>query len=95
MKGGIIAIKLKEDDELVDVVVTKTGDEVVLSTARGMAIRFSEADARPMGRNTSGVKGIKLVCRRCAGRHGRGRSGRHAADGLSKWLWQADLLRAQ
>ena len=33
MKGGIIAIKLKEDDELVDVVVTKTGDEVVLSTA--------------------------------------------------------------
>jgi DNA gyrase subunit A len=60
MRGGIIAIKLKEDDELVDVVVTKTGDEVVLSTARGMAIRFSEADARPMGRNTSGVKGISL-----------------------------------
>jgi DNA gyrase subunit A len=61
MKGGIIAIKLKEDDELVDVVITKTGDEVVLSTARGMAIRFSEADARPMGRNTSGVKGIRLT----------------------------------
>jgi DNA gyrase subunit A len=60
MRGGIIAIKLREDDELVDVVVTKKGDEVVLSTARGMAIRFSEADARPMGRNTSGVKGISL-----------------------------------
>ena len=60
MKTGIIAIKLKEDDELVDVVVTKPGDEVVLATATGMAIRFSEADARPMGRNTSGVKGIKL-----------------------------------
>ena len=60
MKTGIIAIKLKEDDELVDVVVTKPGDEVVLATASGMAIRFSEADARPMGRNTSGVKGIKL-----------------------------------
>jgi DNA gyrase subunit A len=59
-KGGIIAIKLREDDELVDVVVTKPGDEIVLSTARGMAIRFSEADARPMGRNTSGVKGISL-----------------------------------
>ena len=55
------AIKLKEDDELVDVVVTKPGDEVVLATASGMAIRFSEADARPMGRNTSGVKGIKLA----------------------------------
>ncbi len=61
MKGGIIAIKLKEDDELVDVVVTRTGDEVVLVTARGMAIRFNEADARPMGRNTSGVKGIRLT----------------------------------
>jgi len=60
MKTGIIAIKLKDDDELVDVVVTKPGDELVLSTAMGMAIRFSEADARPMGRNTSGVKGIKL-----------------------------------
>ena len=59
-KGGIIAIKLREDDELVDVVVTKAGDEVVLSTAHGMAIRFKESDARPMGRNTSGVKGIRL-----------------------------------
>ncbi len=60
MRGGIIAIKLREDDEVVDVAITKKGDEVVLSTARGMAIRFSEADARPMGRNTSGVKGINL-----------------------------------
>lgn len=59
-KGGIIAIKLREGDELVDVVVTKPGDEVVLATAFGMAIRFSEADARSMGRNTSGVKGISL-----------------------------------
>jgi DNA gyrase subunit A len=61
MRGGIIAIKLKEEDELVDVAVTKNGDEVVLSTARGMAIRFNESDARPMGRNTSGVKGINLT----------------------------------
>ena len=60
LKSGIIAIKLKEDDELVDVVVTQPGDEVVLATAAGMAIRFNEADARPMGRNTSGVKGIRL-----------------------------------
>jgi DNA gyrase subunit A len=61
MKGGIIAIKLREDDELVDVVITKTGDEVVLSTAKGMAIRFNESNARSMGRNTSGVKGINLT----------------------------------
>jgi len=60
LKGGIIAIKLREDDELVDVAVTQKGDEVVVSTKHGMAIRFNEADARPMGRNTSGVKGINL-----------------------------------
>ncbi|MCH2123668.1 MAG: DNA gyrase subunit A [Pirellulaceae bacterium] len=59
-RGGIIAIKLRDDDELVDVVITKPGDNVVLSTANGMAIRFAESDARPMGRNTSGVKGIGL-----------------------------------
>jgi DNA gyrase subunit A len=59
-KGGIIAIKLREGDEVVDVVVTQPGDEVVLSTTIGMAIRFPQTNARPMGRNTSGVKGIKL-----------------------------------
>ncbi len=60
LKGGIIAIKLREGDELVDVAIARPGDEVVLSTAAGMAIRFSEAQARPMGRNTTGVKGITL-----------------------------------
>jgi DNA gyrase subunit A len=60
-RGGIIAIKLRDDDEVVDVVVTKPGDEVVLATSRGMAIRFRESDSRPMGRNTSGVKGVSLV----------------------------------
>ena len=60
-KGGIIAIKLREDDEVMDVVITKPGDELILASANGMAIRFSEAGARPMGRNTSGVKGIGLV----------------------------------
>jgi DNA gyrase subunit A len=61
LKSGIIAIKLKEDDELVDCAITKPGDEIVLATAGGMAIRFNEADARPMGRNTSGVKGVTLT----------------------------------
>ncbi len=60
-RGGIIAIKLREGDEVVDVVIARPGDEVVLSTANGMAIRFSQTDARPMGRNSSGVKGISLV----------------------------------
>lgn len=58
--NGIIAIRLREDDELIDVVVARKGDDLVLATASGMAIRFDEADARPMGRNTSGVKGISL-----------------------------------
>src|SRR5262249_45140556 len=59
--GGIIGINLDEDDALIDVVLTQPGDQVVLSTRNGMAIRFDEADARAMGRNTRGVKGINLV----------------------------------
>jgi DNA gyrase subunit A len=57
---GLIAVKLREGDELVGAAITKAGDELVLSTAKGMAIRFPESDARPMGRDTSGVRGIKL-----------------------------------
>jgi DNA gyrase subunit A len=58
--GGIIGIHLDEGDTLIGVVVTQAGDEVVLSTRMGMAIRFDEAQARAMGRNTRGVKGINL-----------------------------------
>jgi DNA gyrase subunit A len=58
--GGIIAIKLRDDDKLIDAIVTQKDDELVLCTADGMAIRFAESDARPMGRNTSGVKGITI-----------------------------------
>src|SRR5262245_34846900 len=59
-QGGVIGIKLEEGDALIDVALVRAGNEVVLSTRRGMAIRFSEADARPMGRATMGVIGIKL-----------------------------------
>ncbi len=58
--GGIIGINLDEGDSLIGVVLTQAGDEVVLSTRNGMAIRFDEADARAMGRNPRGVKGITL-----------------------------------
>lgn len=61
LKGGLIAIKLDDDDRLVDVVKVAPGEDVVLSTAKGMTIRFDEADARAMGRNTRGVKGISLA----------------------------------
>jgi DNA gyrase subunit A len=59
-QGGIIGMGLDDDDQLIGVCLTRPGDEVVLSTRGGMAIRFSEADARPMGRVAYGVKGIKL-----------------------------------
>jgi len=58
--GGIIGIALEEGDALVSVVLAKTGDEVVLCTKLGMAIRFAESDVRPMGRDTYGVKGINV-----------------------------------
>jgi DNA gyrase subunit A len=61
LRSGLIAIKLREGDELVDVDVVGPGDEILLATKKGMAIRFRQSDARPMGRNTSGVKGIRLT----------------------------------
>jgi DNA gyrase subunit A len=59
--GGIIGISLEEGDELIDVCLTRIGDEVVLATHQGMVIRFSEMDVRPMGRATRGVRGIRLA----------------------------------
>jgi DNA gyrase subunit A len=58
--GGIIGINLEDGDSLIDVVLTLAGDEVVLSSRHGMAIRFAESDARAMGRATQGVWGINL-----------------------------------
>jgi len=59
-QGGIIAIKLREADELIKVLLTSGEDEIILSTKKGMSIRFSEEDVRPMGRVSTGVKGITL-----------------------------------
>lgn len=60
LKGGIIALGLDEGDQLIAVSRTKANDHVILSTRDGMAIRFDESDARPMGRPAHGVRGIKL-----------------------------------
>ena len=59
-RSGLIAVGLKEGDSLLD--VTKTGgrDDLLLATAKGMAIRFNEEDVRLMGRPAAGVKGIEL-----------------------------------
>ena len=59
-KTGIIAIKLKEDDSLIGASLCRAGQEVVLGTRAGKAIRFDEADIRPMGRTAAGVGGINL-----------------------------------
>lgn len=59
-RGGIRAISLKEGDELIKVLESSGEDELILSTKKGMAIRFSEQDIRETGRTTMGVKGITL-----------------------------------
>ena len=59
-QGGIIAISLEDGDEVIGVRLTHAEQEILLSTRRGQAIRFSEQDVRPMGRITQGVKGISL-----------------------------------
>ncbi len=57
---GIIAINLDEGDELIDVRFTRGDREVLVVTRHGQAIRFGEADVRPMGRSARGVRGIRL-----------------------------------
>jgi DNA gyrase subunit A len=57
---GIIAIKLREDDALVDVLHSNGGEDIILVSRKGQAIRFHEDQVRSMGRATSGVKGMGL-----------------------------------
>ena len=59
-KGGIRAITLEEGDHLINVIRTNGDDNIVLATAKGMAICFNENDVRPMGRDAAGVRGISL-----------------------------------
>ena len=59
-RNGIISIKLETGDELLAALFTEKGDDIILTTAKGQAIRFKEADAREMGRAAGGVRGMKL-----------------------------------
>ncbi|MBQ9038871.1 MAG: DNA gyrase subunit A [Clostridia bacterium] len=59
-KSGLIALVLREDDELIGVALTDGSYEVLLGTRDGMAIRFPETDMRPIGRAAMGVKSIEL-----------------------------------
>ena len=59
-RTGIRAITLNEDDHLVNVIRTGGNDNIIIASAGGMAICFNENDARPMGRDAAGVRGIQL-----------------------------------
>jgi DNA gyrase subunit A len=59
-QDGLIAINLREGDELVRVIPTSGDDEILLVSEAGQGIRFDEGDVRPMGRTASGVRGMKL-----------------------------------
>ena len=60
-RDGIIAINLEDNDELIGVQLTDGKQDIILVTAGGQAIRFTEEEARPMARATKGVRGIKLM----------------------------------
>lgn len=59
-KGGLIAIGLREDDELISVNLTDGSQSIIIGTKNGMCIRFAETDVRPMGRGATGVTGIRM-----------------------------------
>jgi DNA gyrase subunit A len=60
LRSGLIAVNLKEDDELVRVIPMNAESDVFLLSRKGMAIRFSESEVRPMGRAAAGVRGMKM-----------------------------------
>jgi DNA gyrase subunit A len=57
---GIIAINIRDDDELVSVRRTSGDDDILIVSRKGQAVRFNESDVRPMGRDTSGVRGMNV-----------------------------------
>ncbi len=59
-RDGLIALNLREHDELVRVIETSGNDDIFMVSKGGMTIRFNESEVRPMGRAASGVRGMKL-----------------------------------
>ncbi len=59
-QGGIKGIVLNEGDSLVDVVLTSGNDQILLGSKKGMAVKFHESDARPIGRTSMGVRGMQI-----------------------------------
>lgn len=59
-RSGLIAISLKEEDELISTFFVEKGDEIIVVTSGGQSVRFKESDIREMGRGASGVRALKL-----------------------------------
>ncbi|MED1665796.1 DNA gyrase subunit A [Brevibacillus laterosporus] len=59
-RGGLFAVNLREDDELINVRLTDGNQQIIMGTKQGMSVRFNEGDVRTMGRTATGVKGITL-----------------------------------
>ncbi len=59
-RAGLRSIIIEENDDLIDVFMCGTGDEIILCTGKGMACRFAQSDVRAMGRTTRGVTGIRF-----------------------------------
>ncbi|QIR11221.1 DNA topoisomerase (ATP-hydrolyzing) subunit A [Avibacterium paragallinarum] len=59
--SGIIALNLRDEDELIGVDITNGNDEIMLFSSQGRVVRFAESAVRPMGRTATGVRGIKLA----------------------------------
>ena len=58
--AGVNAVNLREGDELVEALLTNGGEEILIAAREGRCCRFEETDARPMGRNSTGVRGINI-----------------------------------
>jgi DNA gyrase subunit A len=78
-RNGLIAVNLREDDELVGVRRVQEGDRLMIAAASGYSITFDEGQIRPMGRNASGVKAINL-------------SNNDYVAGMDKYIEGADVL---
>jgi DNA gyrase subunit A len=60
LRAGLIAINLRDGDELVKVIPSNDGDDIFMVSRSGMTIRFTQDEVRPMGRSTAGVRGMKM-----------------------------------
>src|SRR5690606_29891052 len=60
LRAGLIALNLREGDELVSVFPTNGDDDILMTSRKGQTIRFAEGDVRPMGRAAAGVRGMRL-----------------------------------